>query len=281
MYPLINIGPMQLPTYGLIGISGFVIGVLVAVFVLAKVYGYPKDYTLYASIFAGIGLLAGAKLLYFITALPNFIKIYPELVEARADGIVVVSYLFGGFVFYGGFIGAALMLLLFCKLFSLPFLPMVNIMAPVVPLIHGIGRIGCFFGGCCYGIEYHGFGAVHFHYNELVPELSEVPRFPVQLVEAGLNFILFAFLMAYSRKARKGGSVMGIYLICYTVIRFALEFFRGDSVRGSILGVTTSQWISLLLIPIGIFLIIRKEKKNIEATTVSEDFISEKVSSEE
>ena len=49
---------------------------------------------------------------------------------------------------------------------------------------------------------------------------------------------------------------MGIYLICYAVMRFVLEFFRYDYVRGFLLGISTSQWISIILIPIGILLIV-------------------------
>lgn len=259
MQPFIYIGPLPLPTYGLITISGFIVGILVAIS-RSKTYNYPKDYVFFASLFAGIGLVGGAKLLYFLTSLPSFIRDYDLIAENNMDGLFVMQYLFGGFVFYGGFIGAFIMIKIFCKIYNLNFLKLINIITPAVPLIHGIGRIGCFFGGCCYGIEYHGFGAIHFKYNELTPELSLVPRFPVQLVESALNIILFVFLYIYSRKPRKDGSIMGIYLICYTIIRFSLEFLRGDKVRGFVLGISTSQWISLLLIPIGIYLLLRKDK---------------------
>ena len=118
-------------------------------------------------------------------------------------------------------------------------------------------------GGCCYGIEYHGKFAVHFPDNEFVSDLSVVPRFPVQLLEALINFILFIVLILIARKIRKRYSMFGLYLICYAIIRFSLEFLRGDVERGIVLGVSTSQWISLLLLPIGFYLILKKDKKDI------------------
>lgn len=116
-------------------------------------------------------------------------------------------------------------------------------------------------GGCCYGIEYHGKFAIHFPDNEFVSDLSAVPRFPVQLLEALINFILFIVLILIARKIHKSYSMFGLYLICYAIIRFSLEFLRGDVERGIVLGVSTSQWISLLLLPIGFYLILKKIKR--------------------
>ncbi len=97
-----------------------------------------------------------------------------------------------------------------------------------------------------------------YPHNDYVNGLGSVSRFPVQLLEALINLILFIILFLYAKKPRKDGSLLGIYLICYSLLRFSLEFLRGDVERGILLGISTSQWISLLLIPAGIFLL----KKN-------------------
>ena len=98
----------------------------------------------------------------------------------------------------------------------------------------------------------------------MIPELSEVSRFPVQLLEAGMNFIVSAVLFILMKKKKtKTGQLLGIYLIYYTIARFGLEFLRGDLIRGQIFGISTSQIISFILLPVGIILVRGKwiEKK--------------------
>lgn len=83
-----------------------------------------------------------------------------------------------------------------------------------------------------------------------------VALFPVQLLEAVLNILLFAGLFTYSRRPRKPGQVLGLYLASYGIMRFGLEYLRYDAVRGMALGLSTSQWISLALAPVGVLLIV-------------------------
>jgi phosphatidylglycerol:prolipoprotein diacylglycerol transferase len=86
--------------------------------------------------------------------------------------------------------------------------------AVIIPLFHSFARVGCFLGGCCYGIESKfGFTA---HGNHLVPDVNDVSRFPVQLLEAALNLVLF-FLLYYIYKRSLTsdflkGKIMFIYL---------------------------------------------------------------------
>ena len=60
---------------------------------------------------------------------------------------------------------------------------------------------------------------------------------------------------------RKDGSAIGIYLIVYSVMRFLLEFVRGDMIRGGVLSLSTSQWISIVLLPLGLYIVFRKNKE--------------------
>ena len=144
-----------------------------------------------------------------------------------------------------------------------------DLYTPFLPFAHAFGRIGCFCAGCCYGIEYHGFLSVHFPYNEISPELSTVPRLPVQLIEAGLNFICFGALLHIMLKnlkkkkeerKLKQGQLLGFYLIYYLIARTILEFFRGDSVRGSVGFLSTSQIISILMIPVAVYFVLAKKR---------------------
>lgn len=257
MYPFLKLGPIELPTYGTIIFIGLIIGIIFIV-INSKIYNISKTDVVLSSILASVGMIVGAKLLFMITVIPDIVKEF-YWVKTHIPG--TISYLFGGYVFYGGFIGALLCTKFYCKRMDINFLKYTNILVPAIPFMHSIGRIGCFFGGCCYGIEYHGFCSIQYPNNGLITTLSAVPRFPVQLLEALINMILFFILMIYGRKVRKNGIILGIYLISYSIIRFSLEFLRGDVERGIVLGVSTSQWISLLLLPLGLWLILRKDKE--------------------
>ena len=257
MYPIIHLGPLTVPSYGTMILIGLIIGIFFAAYSACR-YQVQKIDIVLSTILASAGMIAGAKILYMITVIPNLSSHF-DYVKTHIPE--TISYLFGGYVFYGGLIGALLMYLFFCRRMEYDFLRFTNIIAPVIPLVHGFGRIGCFLGGCCYGIEYSGPLAVTYPHNDYVEGLGSVSRFPVQLLEALINLVLFLFLFFYAKKPRKDGSLLGIYLICYSVIRFSLEFLRGDVERGILLGISTSQWISLFLIPLGIFLLKKGRKQ--------------------
>ena len=83
---------------------------------------------------------------------------------------------------------------------------------------------------------------------------------PVQLTEAVVEFILFIVLLVLGIKLERKTLILPIYLIAYPVCRFILELFRGDEIRGIFWGLSTSQWISIMLVVYAIYEIIRKRK---------------------
>lgn len=257
MFPVVNVfGLFPIPMYGTVFGIGFAIAVLIAR-KTGPSYGIGRDDITFASLYGIIGLLAGAKLLYFLTKLPAIIMHFDIYLKVlREAPIEALSYAFGGLVFYGGLFGAILGVYCYCRQYKVPFIPYLDIYAPLLPFVHGVGRIGCFLAGCCYGIEYHGFGSVQFPYNELIPELDKVPRVPVQLMEAGLNFMLCAALLLLRKKRKlRAGQLMGIYFVYYAIVRYLMEMLRGDIIRGGVGAFSTSQIISMLLLPVGIVLI--------------------------
>jgi phosphatidylglycerol:prolipoprotein diacylglycerol transferase len=98
-----------------------------------------------------------------------------------------------------------------------------------------------------------------FHSSGIAPK--DIPLFPTQLTESILNFAACILLILYSIPPRKKGSITGIYIIYYSLMRFVLEFFRGDMERGLFLHISTSQWISLALLPLGFYLLLYKVRK--------------------
>ena len=274
MLPFIDLGILQLPLYSLLFMIGFAIALLLARKIGGS-YGINKDDIIFAAIYGAIGLLIGAKVVFFITKVPKVITHFEEFKNfIKNDTMGALNYLFGGMVFYGGLIGFCLGVLRYCVHFKVKLFDLADLYTPFLPFAHAFGRIGCFCAGCCYGIEYHGPLAIQFPYNELTPELSEVPRFPVQLLEALLNFICSGILLYIMNKNAKKepkdrklkqGQLLGIYFAYYLVARTFLEMLRGDAVRGKVGFLSTSQIISILLIPVAIILILAKKKQIIFA----------------
>lgn len=157
-------------------------------------------------------------------------------------------WLGGGFVFYGGFLGALLYLLLL-KLFKFPLtLNIVWSLVPSVTIGHAVGRFGCFLAGCCYGKETDFFWGVYLH---------GVKRHPTQLLEFLFLIGLGVFLL---KSKRPRIELVSLYLVSYGFIRIFIESLRGDLIRGSWGYLTPSQWISCGLIVAGITVITRKTR---------------------
>ena len=254
MLPFLDLGFIKLPMYGLMGALGTIFAILIA-YLTKNRYNIKKDDVLYSACFAGIGVLVGSKLLYIIVTLPHIIENYEFY---SSDKEAMLYSLFSGYVFYGGLIGGIIAGMVYGKIFKINPIKLVDIYAPLIPLIHGFGRIGCFFAGCCYGAPSEKYGV---YFEALGGAPQGVKLFPIQLVEAGINFVVFAVLMVLAiKKVFKLGGITGAYLSVYAIERFILEFFRYDSIRGGLLGISTSQWISIILFPIGISLILFGEK---------------------
>ena len=194
-------------------------------------------------LFSVIGVLIGGHLLYGIT---NADKLWLfGKAESFGDVIYLLSAIFGGQVFYGGLLGGILAGYIYAKATKLEnFTGYADILAAAVPLFHLFGRIGCFLGGCFYGVESE-FGFT-FH-NSIIESANGVNRFPVQLFEAGFNLCLFAVILVLLNKNKLRGKLFLLYMFIYAIGRFILEFFRGDDYRGHLFGLSTSQIIGALI----------------------------------
>lgn len=258
MLPTIQIFGKTIGMYGLMIVIGLLAGTLVAV-LRSKKYGIQPEDTLFASFFGGIGLFIGAKVLYILTILPEILSGLWKLSEPKE----LLVLLLGGYVFYGGLIGAVTGCYLYCRIYHLPFFRMMDLITPSIPLIHGFGRLGCNFAGCCYGISYD--GPLHVIYHRALFAPNGIPLFPTQLVESGSNFLIAMILFLYAKHAKKPGNVSVLYLMMYSLIRFIMEFVRGDVARGILLGLSTSQWISLAILPLGTWIILRSASKHMKS----------------
>lgn len=203
------------------------------------------------SVTLGMALL-GAGLLYIFVSYS-----IRELIENVFNG----NFTFlknGGLVFYGGLIGGIIGSIIALHWQQLDIRKVEKCIVPVLPLGHAIGRIGCLFAGCCHGFEYNGLFAVK---NLLIS--IEKTYFPIQVVEALLNLVIFVFLIWYAQKKHPTYHILCFYLFLYSILRFILEFYRGDLIRGGFFALSTSQWISMVLFLASIFkfYISKKQKR--------------------
>lgn len=241
----------EIPMYGICFFIGIIISVLIA-YILVKREKYDLFDFVCLSIYVLIGSIIGAKLLFILVSIETIIAYQLSFIE-------IIK---GGFVFYGGLFGGYLGAIIYGKQFKIKLSDYIDVFAVVLPLGHAFGRIGCFYSGCCYGMEYDGiFSHIYYSSHNVLTPLG-IPLFPVQLVESVCLFILFSVLFfIYLRMVKKGLSTE-VYLLSYASIRFVLEFFRGDKERGGLLGLATSQWISLLIILFLISIFFYRKYKN-------------------
>lgn len=257
MLPYISVFGFELQTYGIFAVLGFGVTAFLAVF-LSKMRKDPSEQVLSAMLVSVGGAFLGGHFLFSLTNIKEIARLVSQG-KANADSL---SPFINGMVFYGGLFGAIAALLIYTKISTAsPKSDLFDIFAVSVPLFHAFGRVGCFFAGCCYGIESE-FGVAAYLNKSAVH--YGVSRFPVQLVEALFNAFIFILLYLLFKKNSAKGKLLMIYLWLYAPVRFVLEFFRGDEVRGFLWGFSTSQIISLLII---LFLIIHLSVKIIKKSS--------------
>lgn len=181
-----------------------------------------------------IGGVLGARLFYVIQHWADF----------AGDPMAAVRIQEGGLVWYGGLLCAIAGGAVYARWQRWPVMKLADFFAPVSAMAHGIGRIGCFFNGCCYGREAESFWAI------ALPG-EEHARYPAQLYEAFGLFAISAVLFIFSRRPRREGSVLWLYLCLYGLLRFSVEFLRGDN--DHYFSLTIPQWMSLALVGAALF----------------------------
>lgn len=236
---LLKIGPLTLHSYGLFIGIGFLVALILAEKRAPKNEMDPEVVSAFGLYCAVTGIL-GAKILFCILGWRDFIK--DPLAMLGSSGLVV----------YGGIIGGILAAVVYCRIKKINFWDVFDLVLPSVAVAQGFGRIGCFMAGCCYGKETHAWYGIAFHHSQYAP--NGVKMIPTQLLSSAGMFLIAFVLFAYAKYAKKSGQIGAMYMILYSIGRFLVEFLRGDLVRGFVGVLSTSQFISLFIIVIGIFL---------------------------
>jgi phosphatidylglycerol---prolipoprotein diacylglyceryl transferase len=259
MFPEIFHTPFfTLHTYGVLVALGFLAALWMAGR-LARRDQLNSENVTNLGIYCALAALAGAKVMMFVVDLPYYFS--------HPGEILSLSTLEAGGVFYGGLIAALGVAWWYLHRTRLPALRTADVFAPAIALGHGIGRLGCFSAGCCWGIECHLPWAVKFTNPEsqaLVGVPLNTPLHPTQLYESAAEFVIFAILYRMIGKPHRAGSIISLYLMLYSAARFVVEFFRYHE-QGNLWGgpLDTSQWISLLLFALGAAYFVRQRRRRL------------------
>lgn len=158
----------------------------------------------------------------------------------------------GGLVFYGGFLGACLAVILYARLKRLPLWKLADVLAPSVALGHAFGRLGCLMTGCCYGRVCELPWAIHFPKDH---ETAGLGVHPTQIYESILNFALYMSLAWFYRRKKFDGQIFAAYLLGYAIVRGFVETFRGDHIIHYVSGwLTQAQLVSTMIFATGLAL---------------------------
>lgn len=262
MHPvLVDIGVFQVRSYGFMLALSFLIGIYVAGY-RAKKAGVNPQFVLDLSVYIILSAVIGSRLLYVVFHLDEF-----------DNPLDVFALWQGGATFYGGMLLAILVSYAYVNKKKLSFLQIADIMAPSVALGLLFTRVGCFLSGCCFGKPTTLPIGVTFPLNSPAGQsaagvarelgLATVALHPTQLYASAYGLIIFVVLIALQRRLAKRGAMFGGLLIFYGIARFVVDFLRFYEESARVLfDLSFNQVISIVLIAIGVFLVVRKMPDN-------------------
>jgi phosphatidylglycerol:prolipoprotein diacylglycerol transferase len=262
MHPILfEIRGFPVYTYGVMLAAAYLLGLQFAL-VRARSRGLKAERVMDLGIWIIVSALVGAKLLLLVVEWDTYSR-------SAADMLTLVR---SAGVFYGGLIVAVAVALFYLWKYRMPMWSVADVFAPGIALGHTIGRLGCFFAGCCFGRETSVPWAVTFHNEYAARNVGtplNVPLHPTQLYEAGAELLILGLLLATEKRGRTfPGRTFWAYMLMYGLSRFAIEFYRGD-VRGAVAMFSTSQFVSLLIVPVSIAMLLYLSRRTDPAPTVA------------
>jgi phosphatidylglycerol:prolipoprotein diacylglycerol transferase len=247
MWPELHFLGINLPTY-LVYLSLLYSGLILALPRYAQWRLKPPAIALNIAMILMVFGLLGARSFHVFFENPEFY---------RDHWTRFFHFWLGGFVYYGGFYLALFAATFYCYLSQGEVVSWLDFFAPVVSLGYGLGRISCFFAGCCYG------------------KACELPwavnhRHPTQLYASGLELFAFAVIAAMMWKKNpkdnsKSGLIFGLWALLHGLGRILVEIFRDDDRGPAIANLSISTWLSLPLIGLGLFILMHSRSKVLKA----------------
>ena len=253
MFPILfHLGPLTVRTYGAMVAIAFLSSLQLAR-AAARARRIGEAFLLDLVALLIVTGLLGARLLYILVNL-NYFRDHPW------ESFKVWE---GGLVFYGGFLLAALVGVIFTRYRGYAVPEVADCLTPALALGQGIGRWGCFFAGCCYGKPTPLPWGVQFKDPASLAPLG-IQLHPVQIYESVGNLLIAGLLWSLLKRRKDAhGEIFWLYVFLYGVLRFAMETLRGDD-RGPVYGgLAPSQIIALVAVLIsGSIFLVQAAAKN-------------------
>jgi phosphatidylglycerol---prolipoprotein diacylglyceryl transferase len=250
---IFKIGPLTLHSYGLMLALAFLAGIWLMELQASK-KGIDRGLMVDFGVFVMAGSVIGSRLMYVVT----------HWAEYAQNPWLSLAVWQGGLTFYGGFILGTLTAAVFCRVRRISFWTIADMGAPGFALGLGLGRIGCFLNGCCFGRPSLLPWAVRFPANGAASLISGCAVHPTQLYEAAFGFLSFGLLWALRGRRKFPGASICLLFLLYGIWRFATDQFRYyEPSQRWWFGLTNNQWISLamILFAIGAGLALRSKKQ--------------------
>jgi phosphatidylglycerol---prolipoprotein diacylglyceryl transferase len=253
MHPILfEIGNWPVYSYGVLLALAYLAGLQMAV-VRARRRQIDPAKVMDLGIYLIIAALVGAKLMLIAVDFDYF----------RHQPRELLSLVRAGGVFYGGLLAALAVGLWLVGRYKLHPWTVADLIAPGIALGHVVGRFGCLLAGCCYGRPTSVPWAITFTNPAAATNVGtplNTPLHPTQLYDAGAELLIMGVLLLTEKRGRPfPGRTFWLYMLLYAISRYIVEIYRGDE-RGMILGVSTSQFVSILIVPLSIIMLLRLRK---------------------
>jgi len=250
MHPILfQIGDWPVYSYGVLLAAAYLVALQLAV-VRARHRGLDGTKVMDLGIYLIIAALVGAKLMLVLVDFQYF----------RSQPRELLSLVRAGGVFYGGLLAALGVAIFLVRRYQLRLWTTADLFAPGIALGHVVGRLGCLMAGCCYGTPTTMPWATTFTNPLAASNVGTplgIPLHPTQLYDAGAELLILIVLLVTERRGKLfEGRTFWLYMLLYGVSRFVVEFYRGDD-RGTVMGVSTSQFVSLLVVPLALVMLAR------------------------
>ncbi|MBM3243218.1 MAG: prolipoprotein diacylglyceryl transferase [Candidatus Omnitrophica bacterium] len=233
MHPEIcSIGPFVVYAYGVALVLAFLVSVNLAC-LEAKKQKVNPDFIFNLCFIVFVSGIVGARIFYVSYNLGYYLK--------NPQEIIMLSR--GGMSWFGGFFFGLASGLFYLKLKRIEVYKILDLIVPFLALAQAIGRVGCFFNGCCFGRE--SSGGIYFPLHERV-------LIPTQIYSSFLLLFIFVLLRYLQGRPHRQGQIFYAYLFLYSIKRFFIEFLRADN-NPVFLNLTLFQLICIPLFILSVF----------------------------
>jgi phosphatidylglycerol:prolipoprotein diacylglycerol transferase len=250
MHPiLIQFFGLSIHSYGVMLAIGFMVGISLAAKEATR-KGLDPEKVLNLSFWILVSSIVGSRLFHCIVFYPQYLR----------DPLRILKLWEGGLVFYGGFLGAVIVSVIYTRVNRMNFWEISDTLIPSVMIGLMFGRIGCTLAGCCFGKQCSPdflFG-ITFH-NPIGLGIKNVPLYPTQPLEAIGALLIFLILWFHRKRIRFHGELLAICLILYSITRSLIEVLRDDP-RGFVhlggLTMSESQFVSVFMFLLALVILI-------------------------